>query len=141
MKIKGLTDRIQKLEIDREQSSQNNCQDSNYDVHSLDILKRLAGTICLKEDTNIKPLPCLTHAWKTPRHLRGQYEINTVNNLYSLRNSELKLLPPKPRTDALKNSFKYSGAVLWNNLPFQLRSTQSLASFRRLLDHHCANSF
>ena len=70
----------------------------------------------------------------------GQFEIDTVDNLYSLGKSELKLLPPKSRTFALKNSFRYSGAVLWNNLPFQLRSTHSLALFRRLLDYHCANS-
>ena len=32
------------------------------------------------------------------------YTTNAVGNLYSPRNSELKLLPPKPRTDSLENS-------------------------------------
>ena len=38
-----------------------------------------------------------------------------------------------PRTNYLKNSFSYSGAVLWNSLPIGLRqaqTAQSLDNFR-----------
>ena len=34
-----------------------------------------------------------------------------------LRDSLRKLNLPKPRTDYLKRSFGYSGALLWNSLP------------------------
>ena len=36
---------------------------------------------------------------------------------YNLRNSDNKLAIPLPRTNYYKNSFGYSGAVLWNSLP------------------------
>ena len=36
---------------------------------------------------------------------------------YRLRDSDGKLYVPKPRTDYLKHSLSYSGAVLWNSLP------------------------
>ena len=36
---------------------------------------------------------------------------------YTLRDTSGKLAIPQPRTDYLKNSFSYSGAVLWNSLP------------------------
>ena len=53
---------------------------------------------------------------------------------YELSDFENKLFVPKPRTDYLKRSFGYSGAVLWNSLPSELRSPQSLASFKRGLE-------
>ena len=51
-------------------------------------------------------------------------------NPYSLRNTENKLAVPKPRTNYLKNSFSYSGAVLWNSLPIGLRQANNLINFR-----------
>jgi hypothetical protein len=41
-----------------------------------------------------------------------------------------KLAVPKPRTNYLKNSFGYSGAVLWNSLPIGLRQANNLINFR-----------
>ena len=37
---------------------------------------------------------------------------------------------PKPRTNYLKNSFSYTGAVLWNSLPAGLRQAKTLESFK-----------
>ena len=50
---------------------------------------------------------------------------------YSLRDSGSKLAIPKPRTNFLKNSFSYRGAVLWNSLPVGLRQADSLNSFKK----------
>ena len=36
---------------------------------------------------------------------------------------------PKPRTDYLKRSFSHSGALLWNNLPEEIRTSNSLGLF------------
>ena len=52
---------------------------------------------------------------------------------YSLRDSDGKLVIPLPRTTYQKDSFGYSGAVLWNSLPSAARQATSLTSFRRLL--------
>ena len=49
---------------------------------------------------------------------------------YTLRDCEGKLAIPLPRTNSLKNSFSYSGAVLWNSLPVRLRQAQTLSSFK-----------
>ena len=48
-----------------------------------------------------------------------------------LRDMENKLTIPQPRTEYLKRSFGYSGAVLWNSLPTGLRSAQTLRIFKR----------
>ena len=52
---------------------------------------------------------------------------------YSLQNSDLNLLLTKPNTNFLRNSFSYSGAVLWNSLPRNVRLAQSLSGFKRSL--------
>ena len=50
---------------------------------------------------------------------------------YSLRDTESKLaLIPQPHTNYLKNSFSYMGAVLWNNLPIELRQADALKSIK-----------
>ena len=51
-----------------------------------------------------------------------------------LRDSEHKSVfnVPLPRTNYYKNSFSYSGAVLWNSLPLELRKAESLNQFKRL---------
>ena len=59
--------------------------------------------------------------------------INHVKGTQGLRDSENKLNVPLPRTNYYKNSFSYSGAILWNSLPCNLRETESLGQFKRLL--------
>ena len=53
--------------------------------------------------------------------------------VYNLRNMENKLSLPKPRTNYLKHGFGYCGAALWNSLPPDLRSADSLSTFKRKL--------
>ena len=48
---------------------------------------------------------------------------------YNLHDSDGKLAIPLPRTNYYKNSFGYSGAVLWNSLPSAARQATSLTSF------------
>ena len=49
---------------------------------------------------------------------------------YLLRNTESKLAVSKPRTNYLKNSFSYSGAVQWNSLPIGLWQANNLTNFQ-----------
>ena len=51
-----------------------------------------------------------------------------------LRNSFRKLTSPKPRTNYLKRSFSYSGAVLWNSLPESTRKIKSIGQFKKKID-------
>ena len=49
---------------------------------------------------------------------------------YQLRNTEASLAIPLPRTNFMKNSFCYRGAVIWNSLPIGLRQGKTLGEFR-----------
>ena len=49
---------------------------------------------------------------------------------YSLRDTECKLAIPMPRTNYLEDSFDYSGAVLWNSLPVELRAKKLVNHIR-----------
>ena len=51
---------------------------------------------------------------------------------YSLRDTEGKLAILKPCTDYLRNSFSYSGAVLWNSLPPDLRQTETQINLKQV---------
>ena len=52
---------------------------------------------------------------------------------YTFRESINKLTIPQPCTNYLRNSFRYSGAVLWNSLPETLRQAESLCNFKSRL--------
>ena len=62
------------------------------------------------------------------------------NSNYSLRSNNLKLSLPKPKTDFLKRSFSYRGAIAWNSLPSEflhkVDKSQSYLSFRNLLNYY-----
>jgi hypothetical protein len=59
------------------------------------------------------------------------YNRNVTQNTYNLRNSENDLTLPKPRTEYLRRSFKYSGATLWNDLSSATKSADTLDYFKR----------
>ena len=52
---------------------------------------------------------------------------------YYLRDSVNKVNIPQPHANYYKNSFSYSGTVLWNSLPLELRKAESLNQFKRLI--------
>ena len=60
-------------------------------------------------------------------------ELEKRETAYDLRDSENKLNVPLPRTNYYKNSFTYSGAILWNSLPSNVRQAESLGQFKGLL--------
>ena len=67
--------------------------------------------------------------------LKQYFEVIELNRevAYNLRDSENKLNVPLPRTNYYKNSFSYSGAILWNSLSCNLREAESLGQFKLLL--------
>ena len=48
----------------------------------------------------------------------------------------MRLNVPRPRTDYLKKSFCYSGAVLFNSLPQDIRTCQSLPQFKKAINKY-----
>ena len=57
-----------------------------------------------------------------PAYLCNLFAPRTSN--YDLRDVKGKLLLPKPRADYVKGSFSYSGALLWNNFPEEVRTAK-----------------
>ena len=60
---------------------------------------------------------------------------------YGMRDSLRKLNLPKPRPDYLKRSFGYSGALLWNSLPENIRAIRSIREFRKKVNHALEASY
>ena len=56
---------------------------------------------------------------------------------YFLRDHENKLYLARPPTEFLKRSFSYRSALLWNDLPKEMRILNTLSSLRK----RCTNTF
>ena len=53
---------------------------------------------------------------------------------YDLGDSFRKVNLPKPHTDYLKRSFGYSGALLWNSPPENIRAIRSIGQFKKKIN-------
>ena len=60
-------------------------------------------------------------------------KLNDRNINYNLRNIETDQALPRPCRNFLKRSYKYSGAMLWNNLSYEAKTAQSLSDFKHKL--------
>ena len=84
-----------------------------------------------------KSLNCLA-----PDYMSSKFILRSdLLNSYSLKDSENKLAVPLLRTNYYRNSFCYSGAVLWNNLPTDVRQAKSLTGFLKLLTSSSNTAF
>ena len=60
-------------------------------------------------------------------------KLNDTNINYNLRDIETDLALLRSYTNFLKRSFKYSGAMLWNNLSYEAKTAQLLSDFKHKL--------
>jgi hypothetical protein len=113
---------------------------SNFDADANSLLEKLGWDDLNQQRQFQKALM----VFKSLNNLGPEYllcsKFTNRNNVtpYILRDSVNKLanlLLLYPRTNYLKNSSSYSGAVLWNSLPSN-RQAESLIEFRQLLKHH-----
>ena len=58
---------------------------------------------------------------------------NVDQTNYHLRNMDTDLTLPKPKRDFLKTSFKFSGAMLWNQLSNEAKLAESISSCRKFV--------
>ena len=52
---------------------------------------------------------------------------------YNLRSTDTDIALPKPRSEFLEKTFKYSGAKLWNSLSQEAKEAQSISIFKQNL--------
>ena len=104
---------------------------SNYDANADNLIKKL-GWIKLDSQRSIHKAVVVYKSLNglTPDYLSSKFVDRSSVSNYSLRDTEGKLAIPQPHTNYMKNSFSYSGAVLWNSLPIELRQADSLSAFR-----------
>ena len=79
-----------------------------------------------KQNTNLM-YKCINNL--APAYLCNLFAPRTLN--YYFCNAKKKLMLPRPKTDYLKCSFSYSGTLLWNNLPVEIHTSNSLSFFKR----------
>ena len=73
----------------------------------------------------------------TAPNLKGLFRRNDITQInYNLRNSNTDVALPKPKNEFRKKSFGYSGAILWNNLPQELKLMESINSFKSGVKKH-----
>ncbi len=69
----------------------------------------------------------------TPQYLCDLFEMrpdNSEQTNMTLRSSTNRnYIVPKPRNTIFKSSFSYSGAIIWNSIPLEIRKSNSLNTF------------
>ena len=65
-----------------------------------------------------------------PEYLNSRFVRRCDLTSYNLRENEYKLAVPQPRTEFSKRSLSYSGSVLWNDLPLEVRQLTSSNIFK-----------
>ena len=107
---------------------------ANYGTSSsllLDILKSDNLVIRRKKHKAIVMFKSLNE--QAPVYLQNLFHEWSTD--YDLRNSVCKLTLPRSRTNHLKQSFSYSGALLWNSLPENVREIKSIKKFKEQIKH------
>ena len=63
------------------------------------------------------------------------FPLQKTNEVHEHRTRQAKhdFLPPKPKTNYLKKAFSYRGAVAWNNLPSEIKNSETVNIFKAKL--------
>ena len=108
---------------------------ANYDIRSVDIIQALSwDTLDARRLRAKSTLMYKILNDDTAPNLRNSFVRRNVDQTdYHLRNSATDLTLPKPKREFLKPNFKYSGAMLWNQLPNETKLAESIYSFNKYI--------
>ena len=111
---------------------------SNYD-RSTDELLRMVNWVKLDRqylvDKSIMMYKIIVNRM-APDYFCSHFVFRSDTLTYNLRESDFSLAIPQPRTNYYKRSLSYSGAVLWNCLPLDMRQSPSLNVFKSKLKNY-----
>ena len=68
-----------------------------------------------------------------PSSLSNMFQKTNEVHEHQTRQAKHDFLPPKPKTNYLKKAFSYRGAVAWNNLPSEIKNSESVNIFKAKL--------
>ena len=105
---------------------------ANYDVRSGDLLKILRWEPLEVRRNYLKAIFMykILNGHTAPNLKEYFRSNNEIDNNYNLRN-ETDLALPMPKKEFGKKYFNYNGASLWNSLPPDAKSSESLISFKK----------
>ena len=109
----------------------------SYDIRSADLMdslcwqtlddrRRCAKSIFMYKMLNDHNAPGLWNSF---------VRRNVDQTNYHLRNTATDLTLPKPKREFLKRNFKFSGAMLWNQLSNEAKLAESILHLKTLLDY------
>ena len=93
-------------------------------------LTRLVGIIYRSEGLNKRLILCTSALIISPQ-LISEICLPQQHRITNFATPRKKITLPEPRTDYLKRSFSYSGALLWKNFPDEIHTSNSLGFFKR----------
>ncbi len=114
---------------------------ANYDTRSADLLNMLSWDTLENRRSGAKSV-LIYKILKdhTAPGLRGSLERREIDQTnYHIRNTATDLSIPKPKREFFKKSFKYSGAMLWNQLPNEAKLAESPHSFKSIVGQRHAS--
>ena len=66
-----------------------------------------------------------------PSYTADMFTSQYGSQVYSLRSSTFNFKIPNARTEPYRNSFAFTGAKIWNELPEDFKTAPSLNAFKR----------
>ena len=112
---------------------------ADYDVRSSEVLNKLGWeTLAKRRELNRVVLMDKVLGNHTAPNLKDLFSRrNASQNIYDqLRNSETDLSLKKTKAEFLKKTFGYSGAIIWNSLPQDVKAAESITSFKTMAKLH-----
>ena len=70
---------------------------------------------------------------EAPTYISENFSLrNNTNNSINLRSASAGcFIPPKPRTEYFKHRTRYYGCLVWNGLPEEVKSAQTIDKFHK----------
>ena len=82
---------------------------------------------------NLAVLMYKSYIGKAPFYIQNKITLAKEINAYNLRSSDdLKMIKPLAKCQRFKTSFAFMGPTIWNELPFPLRTSKTVHSFKCL---------
>ena len=107
---------------------------SDYYTRSSEILRSLNWTnLEDRRALQFKKIMYKTANNMVPSYLTNKFIRTSSVHKHNLRGANHNFFVPRPLSESRKKSFSYRGAILWNNIPVQISSAQSLSEFMSLI--------
>jgi hypothetical protein len=107
---------------------------SDYYTRSSEILRSLNWTnLEDRRALQFKKLMYKTANNIVPSYLTNKFISTSSVQEHNLRGANHNFFVLRPLSESRKKSFSYRGAILWNNIPVQISSAQSLSEYMSLI--------